>query len=493
MRAGRAENGRRDLVCYAPTKPMASNSRRVGRYVIFGPIASGGMGTVCFGRLLGAEGFSRAVAIKRVRAELAGDQELVTGLMDEAKIAARIRHPNVVPTLDVESDGGEIFVIMEYVAGASLAHLLVATKEQQEAMPIGIAIRVMIDTLRGLHAAHEACDELGKPLGIVHRDVSPQNVLVGADGVARVVDFGVAKAEGRSSKTRAGQLKGKLRYMAPEQLLIEPVGPHTDIYAASAVLWEALTGEVLVQGERQEMIRKILQDPIPPPSNLRPEICPELDALVLRGLAREPRRRHASARAFAQALESTGLASSSGVVEEWVRLVVGDILQLRSELLRSIEQTPLVGIEEVPTKPIELAKSEDHAAAFEGTLPIATTTSPVAVPKTPRRSLATIVITLVLALAAGAPLLWLTTRSPEAVRDEPPIERAKEAAAPVHAEPPAPVELEPAVVAAPPSEKKPVERRARPRKKRGPEPAPSCDPPYWIDGSGIRRVKEECL
>src|SRR5262245_3092434 len=179
--------------------------RVVGRYALYGEIASGGMATVHFERLLGPVGFSRTVAIKRLHPQFAKDPEFVSMFLDEARLAARIRHPNVVATLDVVATKGELFLVMEYVQGESLSRLARAVMARGENLPPRIVASIMCGVLHGLHAAHEARDQRGEPLGIVHRDVSPQNVLVGIDGTARVVDFGVAKASGRHQSTRKGK------------------------------------------------------------------------------------------------------------------------------------------------------------------------------------------------------------------------------------------------------------------------------------------------
>src|SRR5678816_238661 len=165
------------------------------------------MATVHGGRLLGPSGFSRTVAIKRLHPQYAKDPEFVAMFLDEARMAARIRHPNVVPTLDVVARDGELFIVMEFVHGEALSALLRASAARRQAIPSDVVATLACGVLHGLHAAHEATGDRGEPLGVVHRDVSPHNVLVGADGVARVVDFGVAKAAGRAATTRDGQLK----------------------------------------------------------------------------------------------------------------------------------------------------------------------------------------------------------------------------------------------------------------------------------------------
>ena len=237
-----------------PSDP--SLPRMLGRYALYEKIAAGGMATVHIGRLLGPVAFARTVAIKRMHPHFAADPAFVAMFLDEARLAARIRHPNVVPTLDVVAMENELFLVMEYVLGESLARLMQAAATRGERIPPSMVATIMAGVLHGLHAAHEATSDRGEPLGIVHRDVSPQNILVGTDGVARVLDFGVAKAAGRIQTTREGQLKGKLAYMAPERDPRQGVAPAADVYAASVVLWEALTGEAaLSRRERGAVAR----------------------------------------------------------------------------------------------------------------------------------------------------------------------------------------------------------------------------------------------
>ncbi len=319
--------------------------RVVGRYALYAEIAAGGMATVHFGRLLGPVGFSRTVAIKRLHPQFAKDPEFVSMFLDEARLAARIRHPNVVPTLDVVATHGELFLVMEYIQGESLSRLLRAMRDKKERIPPRIVTTVMSGALHGLHAAHEARDERGEPLGIVHRDISPQNVLVGTDGVARVLDFGVAKAAGRIQTTREGQLKGKLAYMAPEQLQGH-VTRQSDIYAAAIVLWEALTGQRLFGGDNEAaVLGKVLNGTVDPPSRhygTRGEIddgLRQLDAVVLRGLDRDPARRYGTAREMAIAVERCVGVASPSEVGDWVETAARDVLSRRAEKVAEIEST----------------------------------------------------------------------------------------------------------------------------------------------------------
>jgi serine/threonine-protein kinase len=260
------------------TSPEGSVPMRIDRYELHDVIASGGMATVHLGRLLGPAGFGRTVAIKRLHPHLAKEPEFAAMLTDEARVASRIGHPNIVPVLDAVASRGELFLVMEYVPGLTLAELMKNAAGSGESVPVSIACAIMAGVLRGLDAAHEARDEGSRPLDVVHRDVSPQNILVGADGVARLLDFGIAKAVGRLHTTRDGELKGKVAYMAPEQLGARTVDRRTDIYAASVVLWEALTGERLFAGDDAATVfGNVMQKKVPPPSTKVADVPGEIE------------------------------------------------------------------------------------------------------------------------------------------------------------------------------------------------------------------------
>ncbi|MCL2451049.1 MAG: serine/threonine protein kinase, partial [Polyangiaceae bacterium] len=281
--------------------PLPQTGVRVlGRYALYDEIAAGGMATVHIGRLLGPVGFSRTVAIKRLHAQFAKDPEFVSMFLDEARLAARVRHPNVIGTLDVVALSGELFLVMEYVPGESFARLWRAARDSGRPIPVPTAVAIIVAVLEGLHAAHEATNDRGEPLGLVHRDVSPHNILVGTDGIARVLDFGVAKAAGRLQTTRDGQLKGKISYMAPEQVQ-GVVDRTTDVYAASVVLWEALTGHRLFFAENEaRTLANVLYPKVDPPSRLARGVSATLDAIVLKGLSANPAHRYATAREMAR-------------------------------------------------------------------------------------------------------------------------------------------------------------------------------------------------
>src|SRR4051812_30703875 len=267
-------------------EPSPDGHAVVGRYALYDKIAAGGMATVHFGRLLGPIGFSRTVAIKRMLPQYVSDLGFVSMFVDEARLASRIRHPNVVPTLDVVAQKNELFLVLEYVHGETLSQLIKSVNATHRRIPPSFAASIVCGLLHGLHAAHNVKNERGNPLGLVHRDVSPQNVLVGTDGVARLLDFGVAKAAGRMQVTNNGDVKGKLAYMAPEQVK-GTVTPQSDVYSAAAVLWEALTCERLSHNVTwTNSAQVILHREVEAPSVVVPNLPRELDPIVLRGSKR---------------------------------------------------------------------------------------------------------------------------------------------------------------------------------------------------------------
>jgi serine/threonine-protein kinase len=319
-------------------------ARVIGRYVLFREVAHGGMATVHLGRLRGVRGFTRTVAIKRLLPAFARNPEFVAMFLDEGRLAARIKHPNVVPVMDIIASDGELFLVMEYVHGEGFSKLLKRARTLGIPVPPGIAVAILIDILYGLHAAHETRDERGRPLEIVHRDVSPQNMIVGVDGVARVLDFGIAKAEQCvHAETRAGELKGKLAYMAPEQVTGGLVDRRADVYAAGVTLWEALTGERMYPPlDFPQLLTEILKKEHVPPSHLAPGSSPELDAVVLCALERDRRHRYATAGDMAADLERIVRLPSRREIGDWVTLVAEGPLRRRAACIAEIENTALV-------------------------------------------------------------------------------------------------------------------------------------------------------
>ena len=347
-----------------PSKPVRAPTV-VGRYAMYDEIESGGMATVHLGRLIGPVGFSRTVAIKRLHARYAKDPDFAAMFLDEARMAARIRHPNVVPTLDVVAAEGELFLVMEYVHGASLAQLVKNASDQGTRIPLPILGHLISGMLQGLHAAHEARSDKGELLGIVHRDVSPQNLLVGLDGQPRLVDFGVAKAVGRISTTQDGRLKGKIGYMSPEQIVGDPLTRRSDIYGVGVVLWHALTGRKPVRGENEiAQIMSVLQTVPEPPSKYAPGLPRKLDSVVLRAMSRDATLRYATAADMAADFEQSTRIATQREVGEWMEQTVGPELAGRAERLAEIESAS-VQLSAVPTSTEHMQAALDEGSSAE--------------------------------------------------------------------------------------------------------------------------------
>lgn len=310
----------------------------VGRYELLFELAAGGMGSVYIGRQRGAAGFERLVAIKRMHPHLTHDQSLTMAFHEEARIASLIHHANVVTVVDVYEEGGEHLLVMEYIDGVSVASLVGSARKLAERLPRPVAVRIAVDALHGLHAAHEIVGMDGRAIHVVHRDVSPQNILLGADGSVHLTDFGIARALERLVRTETGNLKGKLRYMSPEQAVGEPVDRRTDLYALGIVLWEMIAGRKLRTGENDfELLQAAGAGNPTPLAVADPSVPPALDAIVMRALARNPTDRFASAATFAEVLETWArqageLASPVEVAETVARFAGTRIAERRLQL-----------------------------------------------------------------------------------------------------------------------------------------------------------------
>jgi serine/threonine-protein kinase len=298
------------------------------------------MATVHVGRLKGEGGFGRTVAIKRLHPQFVHDPEFVEMFLDEARLVARIRHPNVVPTLDVVAAENELFLVMELILGESLARLLRLARKGSSLVPLPITSGILTGALYGLHAAHEARDEHGEPLGLVHRDVTPHNILVGTDGIPRLIDFGVAKSFGQMHMTREGQIKGKIAYMSPEQIRSQGVDRRSDVYAAGVVLWEALTGRKLFQSEDDVSSVVMALDGVKvKPSSLNPALPSGLDDVVMKALASDANQRFATAKEMALALEQAAPCASPHAIGAWVEELARAEVEKRQQLIAQLERS----------------------------------------------------------------------------------------------------------------------------------------------------------
>lgn len=506
-------------------------------------VARGGMATIHIARLMGAEGFSRIVAAKRLHPDLVDDQDFVAMFLDEARIASKVHHPNVVPVLDVVTAGNEIVLVQEYIHGIPLGALLKEARKRRELMPVPVAVAIVAGVLAGLHAAHEARDELGHALEIVHRDVSPQNVMIAVDGTARLLDFGVAKATLSAHVTREGTFKGKIAYMSPEQLH-GTVTRASDIYSTGVLLWEALIGKRMHEGQVDAVVMTNVVTGVLP--KLEDAIVGETAALteerigqlqrlqpvVSKALSLDAADRFATAAQMATALVEVVTPCLAADVAAWVRDVGGAFLAERERLLAADEgnwrrmQGDASGSSDPPSSSFEVSSPLSvRSGVRTGPRPPPIAPPPSVGPPPPpdeRRKgmlyrVALGIILLVGVLGGVAALAW---RSPSgalgrpagsavASPQSPSSPPSGSAAAPVGpgfdgltpASPPAsapPLTVSPAATAVapvqparhafvPPPQAYPVTRPATgpaaTQGEPGPAPADTCNPPFYFDGN----------
>jgi serine/threonine-protein kinase len=353
----------------------------VGRYALFEQFAAGGMATVHFGRLDGAGGFSRVVAIKRLLPHLLENHEFTEMLLKEARLAARVRHPNVAATLDVVATKGDVLLVLDYVHGEALSTLCrTQAKQKKEQVPLPIATGIVLDMLQGLAAIHDATDEKGRSLSLVHRDISPPNVLVGADGVARVLDFGIATALEHIEETAPERRKGKRGYMSPEQLRGERLTQRSDVFSAGIVIWELLCLRRLFPADQEkEPGEAVLRGDYPRVSRYRPEVSPTLDDIVMRALSSSPHDRFASMQELIDAFEAAAPArANTRKVSEWVLDLAKDALAERTRMVARVENwesadLPLKSAPftaELPLRPASPSSRPPPPEVFESNMPL---------------------------------------------------------------------------------------------------------------------------
>jgi serine/threonine protein kinase len=311
----------------------------LGRYQIDQLLARGGMGEVYLGRVVGAHDFARPIVIKVIRTELLSNERVALMFVDEARIAAGLHHRNIVQIIDFDLFDGGAYLVTEYIAGCDLRTLL---HHLRGAPRFEIAVAILAELATGLDAAHEARDGEGAPLNLVHRDVSPSNVLLGVHGEVKVADFGVAKARSRSYHTVSGSIKGKAPYMAPEQILGEPVDRRADVFSLGVLLFELTTRTRLYSAHANSAAMKhILDGHLPDPAERRADYPPALTAIVRRALARHPDERYPTARAMVDDLDRVARQ------QHWTlsRAGIADLVRLvrqRAQLATSTPAWPAV-------------------------------------------------------------------------------------------------------------------------------------------------------
>ena len=363
----------------------------LGRYQLLKEIAVGGMAEIHVAKQTGVEGFEKLIVIKKILPQFARDPHFIKMFLNEARLASRLTHPNIVHIYDLGYANGVYFIAMEYIHGENLSGITFACRQQKHTIPLEHALKMVSQICEGLQYAHTKTNVQGKPLGIVHRDISPQNLLVSYEGVVKLVDFGVAKAATRYDEdTRAGLIKGKLAYMSPEQINGEEMDSRSDLFSLGIVLWELATGKRLFgRFEPAVILQKIAEAEIPPPNKVNQRVSSHLEAIITRCLQKSPDRRYQSAFQMHMALEEfmkkQGLSSSTLHLGRFMRTLFRKKLEddekireaevsgagLESELFADLEPTKdaaagAAGIEELfPTTPPTTGESEPIEVADE--------------------------------------------------------------------------------------------------------------------------------
>ncbi len=356
--------------------------RRLGRYTLRYRIAQGGMASVYLAQLAGTAGFEKWIAVKTIHPHIATSSRFVNMFLDEAQLASRLDHPNLCSVFDFGEERSTWFIAMEYLHGETFGVVARTGWSAQQPPPYVIIARILADAARGLHAAHELRLPSGEHAGVVHRDVSPENIFVTYAGPTKVVDFGVARWKSQSQdRTVAGELKGKIAYMCPEQLREEIVDRRADIWSLGVVLWEVTVGRRLFRRKTDAgTVYAVLNDRVPRPSRFRPDYPPALAAIVARCLARDRDHRYQTALEFARALEqwlaSTGKPTGTGEVGEYMHSLFAEQITFREKLLRTTHvEAPVEEVSEVwRSSPIDVAEVESSA---RDSIPEARPSSPV--------------------------------------------------------------------------------------------------------------------
>ena len=448
----------------------ALSGETFSKYLLVGEIAQGGMGEVFLAVQQGLEGFSKVVVVKRVLRHHTMNPEFTRMFIAEARLAARLEHSNIVKTYEFGEHQGQYFTVMEFLAGEDLGKVLYNFSLCAELMPVAMAVYIAAQLCNGLHFAHELTDHAGHPLGLVHRDVNPANVVVTYTGEVKIIDFGVARVDSAPVKTVTGMLRGKFAYMSPEYIQGHGCDHRADVFSVGIVLWEALTGQQLFTRETTAAtMYAVVSDPISPPSKYRPDVPPELDAIIARALARAPANRFASADELRVALDdlAASLPKIDGrAIGRSMEALFGTI---RAQAMSSIQQSRSMArnIALVMKRPAAIPASLSPV----GWLP--TVAAPTAQPS--RRSLgiaAALAAVVVLGVVAAVALVGRS--SSQVASAEVPIARP----------------VAPVVAAAPPAL---VREPAPPVAPLVPLPAPPVAPPLADDpprAGGIAAVTE---
>jgi len=415
---------------------------RFGEYVIIKPLAAGGMARVYLARKKGMAGFTRPVAMKVILPQHSAHKDFIEMFLDEARLVVCLNHANIAQVIELGEVNGQYFIAMEFAHGQDLQQISKKTRKFGRLLPLPYAAKIVSQVAEGLYYAHAKTDAQGQPLGIVHRDISPQNIILTFDGVAKLIDFGIAKAKVHRKEEDEGVLKGKFSYMSPEQIRGMPIDPRSDIFALGIVLWEVCTGANLYR-EKSELLtmEAILRKPVPMPRELRGDMPPDLEAIIMKALAKRAVDRFQTGYEMHQALEGYLNRSNWGVgtphLSEFMKKLFPDEYKEIRDLLNQ-ERLRAEAEDRSDTAAAKKAQSEEAFVAWEpyqdeasglGNLPMAPSGRPNSAPvlqpvrpapaaespsprKGSRWTLIVIALLSVLVLGLGIAFLLMVSRQP---------------------------------------------------------------------------------
>ncbi|HET9987748.1 MAG TPA: serine/threonine-protein kinase, partial [Kofleriaceae bacterium] len=342
------------MVAAGPTQSGNERGSASSHYDLLARLAAGGMAEIFLARANSLAGFERYVVLKRIRPERGDDARWGAMFLDEARLAAQLQHPNIAQVFDLGRIGDEYFYTMEYVHGEDVLDILARTVELKQPMPVQVALAIVAHAAGGLAHAHERCAPDGRALGIVHRDITPSNLMVSYEGTVKVVDFGVAKARFRSTETQAGTIMGKVAYLSPEQCTTGAVDHRSDIFSLGIVLYEMLTGTRLFKRENDyETLRAVANDHPIAPSAVVPNLPRGLDEIVLRALAKDPAQRFPTAHAMLDALEQVAETAGMSITSNVLRRYMRDLFGTREEPWRELERAMIPMLEDSDIELVE--------------------------------------------------------------------------------------------------------------------------------------------
>jgi serine/threonine protein kinase len=352
------------MVTAGPTQGTSERGSASSQYDLLARLAAGGMAEIFLARANSLAGLERYVVLKRIRPERGDDARWVAMFLDEARLAAQLQHPNIAQVFDLGQIGDDYFYTMEYVHGEDVLDILSRTGELKQPMPVQVALSIIAGAAAGLAHAHERCAPDGRPLGIVHRDISPSNLMVSMEGTVKVVDFGVAKARFRSTETQAGTIMGKVAYLSPEQCTTGEIDHRSDIFSLGIVMYEMLTNSRLFKRATDyETLRSIARDNPIAPSAIVPNLPRGLDEVVLRALAKDPDERYHTAHAMLDALEHIAEKAGMSITSNVLRRYMRDLFGMREEPWRELERAMIPMIED---SEIELIEEDSRPRVVHG-------------------------------------------------------------------------------------------------------------------------------